>query len=260
MTDQTDNSTEVGIDTEIAETYGKLDAAREAVAAAQNIVHRRAGDEMSKRYGNVREWGMSHAEAISTLAGSDPMNDALVTLTAAQDAAREAREVFEAADAQYGGWNRFFLVTSSVGHIHSTMSCSSCNPYTRFAWLTDMSGLTATATVEAHGERMCTVCFPDAPVAWSEGYFVSQKADAKAERAAAKVAKAEAKAAKAAKRAETYHYYTRFIRADGTVINHDDQLTTLKAGTKSVKAQNEAHAKYGRDYLIDANTGEVVAS
>jgi len=68
-------------------------------------------------------------------------------------------------------WSRFFLVQG--GHIHSSMSCSSCNKMgqlTRFGWLPELSGLTEADAVAAHGAILCTVCFPSAPVEWTNGH------------------------------------------------------------------------------------------
>lgn len=64
-----------------------------------------------------------------------------------------------------GRWPRAFLV--SGGHLHSSMSCSTCNregKLTRFAWMTDYSGATEEEIVEAAASRACTTCFPSAPV------------------------------------------------------------------------------------------------
>ncbi|AUG29487.1 hypothetical protein [Microbacterium hominis] len=64
-----------------------------------------------------------------------------------------------------GRWSRAFLV--SGGHLHSSMSCSTCNregKRTRFAWMTDFSGATEEEIVEAAASRACTTCFPSAPV------------------------------------------------------------------------------------------------
>lgn len=66
-------------------------------------------------------------------------------------------------------WSRFFLVTNSNGHIHSSMNCSTCHITTAFAWLPDLSGLTEKDAVDAHGPHLCTVCFPSAPVEWTVG-------------------------------------------------------------------------------------------
>lgn len=82
------------------------------------------------------------------------------TIYAAEVAPREAE--FN----RRGGWNRFFLVTSSNGgHVHNSMSCSTCNPRTQFIWLHEESGKNEAQIVEKAGDGACTVCFPSAPVA-----------------------------------------------------------------------------------------------
>lgn len=66
-------------------------------------------------------------------------------------------------------WSRFFLVTSSDGHIHSSMHCSTCRPTTAYGWLPQLSGKTEADAVADQGPLLCTVCFPSAPVAWTVG-------------------------------------------------------------------------------------------
>ena len=76
----------------------------------------------------------------------------------------EAEPLREAAveydNAHYEGWSRFFLVQ----HIHSSQHCSSFRRNTRIGWLPDVSGLTEVEAVKEHGETLCTICFPSAPV------------------------------------------------------------------------------------------------
>jgi hypothetical protein len=67
-------------------------------------------------------------------------------------------------------WNRFFVVTSSNdGHIHSSTSCQTCRVTTDFGWLPQLSGKTEADAVAEHGPRLCSVCFPTAPVEWTAG-------------------------------------------------------------------------------------------
>lgn len=94
----------------------------------------------------------------------------------------------------FTGWSRFYLVLG--GHIHSSKGCHTCTLTTLFSWLPELSGLSEADAVEAHGEILCSVCFPSAPVAWTNG--VSKVAQAvRDERAFKDAAKAAAKAAKA---------------------------------------------------------------
>lgn len=79
-------------------------------------------------------------------------------------------------DAKYDAnpWSRFFVVTSSAGHIHSSMECQTCNPATTYRWLPELSGDTEEAAVRAHGPNLCSVCFPSAPLAWTVGSKASK--------------------------------------------------------------------------------------
>jgi hypothetical protein len=67
-------------------------------------------------------------------------------------------------DLGYTGWSRYFLVTSSAGHVHSSMHCSSCNWRTTYAPVVQLSATSDAEAVELLGETLCSVCFPDAPV------------------------------------------------------------------------------------------------
>lgn len=63
-----------------------------------------------------------------------------------------------------GGWTRWYLVTD--GHLHYDVSGSRCNriPTTEHYWMTEHSGKTEAKMIEEAGKRVCTVCFPSAPV------------------------------------------------------------------------------------------------
>ena len=91
------------------------------------------------------------------------------------------REIDE-LEATYTGWSRFFLVTSSAGHIHSSTCCSTCRPTTRFGWLPNLSGQTEEQAVADLGPSLCTVCFPSAPTEYTAGKKLTK---AQAERLAA---------------------------------------------------------------------------
>lgn len=104
----------------------------------------------------------------------------IADLAEADQAYREAKAEYKAQAAYYGGWSRFFLVVG--GHIHRDMHCSTCNngrERTTFGWLTDMSGRTEADCVAEHGALLCTVCFPSAPVEWTN----KLELDAEAKRA-----------------------------------------------------------------------------
>jgi hypothetical protein len=97
-------------------------------------------------------------------------------------------------------WPRYFHVTNVNGHVHTSMRCSSCFYDTRFAWRTDLSGLTPEQVVEQEAHNACSVCMPIAPVeqrAARERYNAQQREARKAERDAAKAVKDAAKRARA---------------------------------------------------------------
>jgi hypothetical protein len=75
-------------------------------------------------------------------------------------------------------WNRYYLVTSSDGHIHSSTDCSTCNKGkepTGFALVPYLSGSTVEDAVSDLGEALCSVCFPNAPVESREQVRISAR-------------------------------------------------------------------------------------
>lgn len=200
-TTSTTTRPEVAHDVATADAYSRVRSALEAGLAAAGTIHRIAGDKQDRRTGR---WGLTMEEALlaADLVACDrtwerrPLDAATAAHTAATEARKAASADADELNKGYTGWSRFFLVTSSDGHIHSSMACSTCYPTTVYAWLPELSGLTAEAAVAEHGEILCSVCFPDAPVAWTTGESRAKVAErearaaAKAERAAAALAKA----------------------------------------------------------------------
>ena len=82
----------------------------------------------------------------------------------------------EDLEQQYTGWSRFFLVTSSQGHIHSSMHCPSCRPTTTYGWLPQLSGESESEAVARCGPNLCSVCFPTAPVGYVGGKLSKREA------------------------------------------------------------------------------------
>lgn len=71
--------------------------------------------------------------------------------------------------AKCGRWPRFYLVANAGGHIHKSMSCSTCRPSTQYVFLPELSGLSEEQAVKAQGPVLCSICFPSAPIDWTEG-------------------------------------------------------------------------------------------
>jgi len=64
-------------------------------------------------------------------------------------------------------WSRYWLVTSSDGHIHRSPDCSTCNKGrtpTGFALVPYLSGREPLEAVADLGPALCSRCFPEAPV------------------------------------------------------------------------------------------------
>jgi len=81
----------------------------------------------------------------------------------------EARLAVQESENDYRSrpWARYFLVTSSDGHIHASTGCSTCNKGrepTGFALVPYLSGAAPADAVADLGPALCSVCFPEAPV------------------------------------------------------------------------------------------------
>lgn len=180
----------VAIDTALAEAHVAKAKATHALLASRDTIHSMAGDRKRKA-GRSWVWGISFDAALDTVLAkiSDPREIAwnVKSYQRAVDSYREAEvALYEASvrivalNERYTGWSRFFLVNNVGGHIHSSMGCSTCRPTTEFSWLPTLSGLTEAEAVAEHGAILCTVCFPSAPVEWTNGHEVAaaeKKAD-----------------------------------------------------------------------------------
>ena len=139
------------------------------------------------------------AEGLAPADAVDAYCDANVVLSEARVAVAEINALY--ADAP---WSRYWLVTSSDGHIHRSCHCHTCNKglkRTGFALVPSLSGREASEAVADLGPALCTACFPEAPVEdreqvsiparlavclWENGYEAFQKARQKAKEDAQK--------------------------------------------------------------------------
>lgn len=166
---------EVEVDTKLAELHHQRSLAIARADSAMDSLHYSAGDRPTYLTRTIRSWNMSRDEVLAWTPPAtqpwkvqehqralDTHRTALATLNRLQN------EIIE-QDKLYTGWSRFFLVAQANGHIHSSMSCSTCYPTTQYGWLPTLSGLTEADAVAAQGPRLCTVCFPSAPVEWTVG-------------------------------------------------------------------------------------------
>lgn len=224
-------ATPTEIDTQLADIYSRAGQAEGNVQAAATNLHYALGERARYVTRSRREWPTTTAEALTACRarGDARTNFAggytFADLAARYDAAVAALAAVEAEadplNAEYvrrGRWSRFFLVQNNGGHIHSSMSCKTCNRggnRTRFEWMPALSGLTMEQAI-AHFDRaahiLCTVCFPAAPVEWT----VRPAAPTKEQKAAAKAAAEAAARVNDAKQIAAPD--GSVLRVDGTVL------------------------------------------
>lgn len=170
----------VEIDTELARIYGERQANRARRAQISDHIAYGARNHAKLHY-RVEASPEQIAEFVAFVEGNEP-NDyrtssysrLLVEKAALKAADKELAEQQRPLDAEFNArrWSRFFLVTSSNGLIHSSMDCSTCNngkSWTEFGWLPSLSGSSEEEAVASQGALLCTVCFPSAPVHWTNG-------------------------------------------------------------------------------------------
>lgn len=115
------------------------------------------------------------SEAIAAIAAGHPKAVAygleryVDRYEAAGSALTDAHLAVEEVNEEYQSrpWSRYWLVTTSNGHIHRSTHCSTCNKGkspTGFTLVPYLSGSTAADAVADLGPALCSVCFPDAPV------------------------------------------------------------------------------------------------
>lgn len=175
-------------DRKLADLHEQAERTERDMGLAIETIHYQVGDERepSHRWGIPGPWKLDlltclskpvaagysyHAESLEKAHAS--LLDCRTRLVGLNNAIDELEAVYALPENR---WARFFLVVSSVGHIHSKRSCSSCTWKTRWAWLPDLSGLDEAAAVKAHGAKLCTHCYPSAPVEWTN-FFEQKKAD-----------------------------------------------------------------------------------
>lgn len=176
------------IDTDLAELSTARAEIRRRRKAHITTAHRIVGDTTTGPYGTGR-WVMTEDQVLADLArraqeghvsrtnGSAPQVQGQITEADEEIAALEEQMAPLVAEFESRPWSRFFLASQKGGHIHSSTWCSTCNHRGRptdFAWLPKLSGQTEAEAVAAHGAKLCTVCFPEAPVEWTNYWEVEE--------------------------------------------------------------------------------------
>ena len=184
------------IDTQIAELETAAARTRSQMSRVADHIMRLAGATPEQdRRGNIISWSMSFVDATDALRIDHPSLAEWEALSETLDNQVDGLVELRAIYAEHQ-WSRFFLVVISNGHIHSTMGCGTCFPTTQFRWVTSLSGQTEAEAVAELGEILCSICYPSAPSAWTDGESRAT-IEARAERAAKKAAAAAKKIEKA---------------------------------------------------------------
>lgn len=133
------------------------------------IVEREIGLYQAARA--VGEWYSISLESVYDVLRAADMIVERAELQGATEALNRAIGVLQREWTRRGQWSRTFLVTSSAGHLHSSKYCQTCNRgrnVTTFGWWPELSGLSQAemiAQLDKHADALCSVCYPDAPVA-----------------------------------------------------------------------------------------------
>jgi hypothetical protein len=183
-------ATPVEIDTRLAELYAQAAEIRLRRNSAIDVIHHGPLGERSEFYRvagrTLERWPTSTPDAIAAaralpadqyvVAYSKTVGEFLAVLDSVTAEAEAVNSETNDLDTEFdrrGGWSRFFTAQSSGGHIHRSMACKTCNKrgkLTEFGWNPELSGLDMHQAIrhfDRHAFVLCTVCFPDAPSAYT---------------------------------------------------------------------------------------------
>lgn len=192
------------IDEALAALWHKVDAALTTIASAEDTAHHLIGQRARYITRTRKEWPTSADEAVEALTAgvaavrahyaehgnymNTPGPVSPANLSSAERVLTrraEARAALAALYAEIGTleaiyrarpWSRYFLVTSSAGHVHASTGCSTCRPTTTYGWLPDLSGTPEADAVAKLGTVLCSVCFASAPVGFVGGRLTKAQA------------------------------------------------------------------------------------
>lgn len=183
------------VDTALAEIYGRI---ADCWTKILNIQIDRG--YYVKRTDPTNRWSYQGPESAAAAQKEVDRLDAKIAALHDQIAALKAE--CKPFDAEYDRrpWTRAWIVTSSEGHVHNTMDCSTCNKQrqkrdgtwsapTAFGWLPEVSGMDESEIVALAGEKACTVCYPTAPAEVLNNPCRLDTAERKAQKAAAQAEK-----------------------------------------------------------------------
>lgn len=230
----------VAIDTKLAELWEQADNLLRTMSNHKNYLASLVLSREERRMEKVVTLS-ELCERIATFADAYTKNQFSTYLAKYEEAKAQRQVALDTAaplEAIYElhRWSRFFIVKNNNGHIHSSMNCSTCFHDTQFGWLPSLSGLTEAEAVADQGSILCTICYPSAPVEWTNGISKVAQTE-KDERAAAKAKRDEAKAEKA------------ITNPDGSTIREPGQwggeIKTLVSARRALLEQFKNREYYG---------------
>lgn len=174
-------ATPAEIDTELARLHD-INSKHHTARSSSISTARRLNGERAVYQGRQRVWLNSAEVTLNELAlkiadeclPNWDMKDAIACIEHVGQLDRQIAAVtseIEKLEAEYSRrpWARFIAVAN--GHLHSGTRCvgGSIGISTTIGWHPELSGKTEADAVELLGERLCSHCFPSAPVAWTVG-------------------------------------------------------------------------------------------
>jgi len=152
------------VDIPLAEIYGRISGEKRKIAGAESYIqsYQNTIESDQKRFGEREGYVNRYAEQYAPKI--EQLNKDIEKYEANIEELREEAQPYQQEFRDRGGWSRFYQVTNSNGHVHTSTSCSTCYPTTEFYWHADRSGSTEEQIIDESGSDACTVCFPNAPV------------------------------------------------------------------------------------------------
>jgi hypothetical protein len=151
-------ATPAEIDAQLARLGAEADATRRRLHHLREIQGRiRRGETVRDQGRRIADWeiGEFSARTAGAVLAADFRLTEIVFLM----------HPLETEYTERGGWRRYYLVED--GHLHYDVSGSRCSRIysTTHYWMTEFSGQDPAEVIALAGERVCTTCFPEAPVA-----------------------------------------------------------------------------------------------
>lgn len=211
----------------------EADKARGRLEYLCSRAHAMAGDQR-RGMGRAYDWQMTDGEAFDRIVKMTGHSTAIVARDAAElvkdirhwqdEISRLRVEIGRMEDTwREHGWERYFPCLNSDGHIHRSLrGCSTVNYATQMGWETGLSGRPVEAAIAALGPRLCSVCFPEAPVEHCQSLRDITRGEREAEKARKAAEKAAADAVKLLAKAERFT-----SRRDGDRITKVAELKGL---------------------------------